>query len=106
MSAVVSQRDHSLADVTFLSVAVEMSGTINRPISGRERCAAGAVYLAVLQDSVASSSPAPSFRTLFLRGFSGACKEKKKAVKGKPAGKNPLKASSSHLGGRRARASR
>lgn len=106
MSAVVSQRDHGLADVTFLSAAVEMSRTINRPISGGERCAAGAVYLTVLQDSVTSSSPASSFWTLFLRGLSGACKEKKKAVKGKPAGKNPLKVSSSHLGGRRDRASR
>lgn len=83
MSAVVSQRDHSLADVTFLSVAVGMSGTINRPIPGGERCAAGGVYLAVLQDS---SSPASSFRTVFLRGLSGACKEKKNGCQRKTSG--------------------
>lgn len=86
MSAVVSQRDHSLADVTFLSVAVGMSGTINRPIPGGERCAAGGVYLAVLQDSVTSSSPASSFWTVFLRGLSGACKEKKNGCQRKTSG--------------------
>lgn len=36
VSSIVSQRDHSLADVTFLSVAGEMSTAINRPISGWE----------------------------------------------------------------------
>lgn len=77
VSAIVSQGDHSLADVTFLSVAGEMSRTINRPISGCEgwwgsSWGCGAVYLTVLHDSASSSS---SFRALFLRGFNDACKE-------------------------------
>lgn len=36
VSAIVCQRDHSLADVTFLSVAGKMSRTLNTPISGCE----------------------------------------------------------------------